>query len=120
VFFSALFSLPDTTNPLLSPVKRNLVRYIWVGGLTIAFLTILFVITTVMYYFSFGYNKFSEHEQLSINETIRLVTECARISDYRRGNIIFAPFAFGLIFLFSWSIKRDTACLNRFDGRPGK
>lgn len=73
-----------------------------------------------MYYISFGYNLTNDDEHFSINETIRLVTDCARISDYRRGNLTFAPCACVLILLFSWSIKRENACLNMCDGRPGK
>jgi hypothetical protein len=73
-----------------------------------------------MYYRSFGYNIFTDEEHISINDTIRLVKECTRISDYRRGNIIFAPVACTLIFLFSWAIKREKLCVDTCEGRPGK
>jgi hypothetical protein len=73
-----------------------------------------------MYYLSFGYNLTDDEENFSINDTIRLVTDCARISDYRRGNLLFAPGACALILLFSWSIKRETLCVKTCDGRPGK
>jgi hypothetical protein len=70
---------------------------------------------------SFGYFiNDDKEEEFSINDTIRLVTQCERISDYRRGNIIFAPFALVLILIFSWSIKREKQCLDMCDGRPGK
>lgn len=104
----------------MSPVKRNLVRNMWVGFLSVMFLILLFAITTAMYYKSFGYNLTTDDEDFSLNNTIRLVTECARISDYRRGNLTFAPCACVLILLFSWSIKRQNICLDVFDGRPGK
>jgi hypothetical protein len=117
--FFILSSLPRTTDPLLSPIKRNLFRNIWVGALSIILLSLLFFITTIMYYHSFGYNLFNDEEHISINDTIRLVKECARISDYRRGNIIFAPFACALILLFSWTIKRESICLSMCEGRPG-
>jgi hypothetical protein len=73
-----------------------------------------------MHYISFGYNLLNDEEDFLINDTIRLVTECARISDYRQGNLTFAPFACALILLFSWSIKRENSCLDWCDGRPGK
>ncbi|CAF4063529.1 unnamed protein product, partial [Adineta steineri] len=113
------FFLPKTSNPLLNPVKRNLVRTIWVGFLTIFFSSVLFISTSFMYFMSFGYNLNDDRdEEFSINDTVRLVTQCEHISDYRRGNIIFAPFAFSLILIFSWSLKREEHCLKMCDGRP--
>jgi len=73
-----------------------------------------------MYFVSFGYNITNDEEHFSINDTIRLVTDCTRISDYRRGNLIFTPCACALILLFSWSIKRETLCTDMCEGRPGK
>ncbi|CAF3644565.1 unnamed protein product [Rotaria sp. Silwood1] len=114
------FLLPRTSNPLLNPIKRNLVRSIWVGVLSISFLSILFLITTIMYLKSFVFYITDEKEgEFSINDTIHLVKQCESISDYRRGNLIFSPFALTLIFIFSWSIKRDSLCKDMCDGRPG-
>lgn len=73
-----------------------------------------------MYYFSYGYHIFNDEEQTSINDTIRLVTQCTYISDYQSGNVIFAPFACVFILLFSWSVKREDTCVDVCDGRPGK
>lgn len=114
-----LSSLPRTSNPLSSPIKRNLARNIWVGALSILLLSLLFIITTMMYYFSYGYHIFNDEEQLSINDTIRLVNQCTYLSDYRSGNVMFAPFACVLIMVFSWSVKRETYCIDVCDGRPG-
>ena len=58
-------------------------------------------------------------DEFSINDTIRLVNKCVTISDYRTGNLIFAPFAISLILIFSWSLKRRKLCLHMCDGRPG-
>ncbi len=91
-----------------------------VGSLSVIFLTSLFVITTIMYFLSFGYNLTTDEEHVSINDTIRLVNDCTRISDYRRGNLLFAPLACALILLFSWSVKREILCLDMCEGRPGK
>lgn len=104
----------------MSPIKRNLIRNIWVGALSILFLSLLFIVTTIMYYFSFGYNILNDEEHISINDTIRLVNDCTYISDYQLGNITFAPFALVLILLFSWSVKRERWCRHTCDGRPGK
>ncbi|CAF5006865.1 unnamed protein product, partial [Rotaria magnacalcarata] len=115
------FLLPRTPNPLLNPIKRNLVRSIWVGVLSVLLLSLLFVITTLMYLKSFVYYTTDEKEgESSINDTIRLVKQCESISDYRRGNLIFSPFALTLILIFSWSIKREKWGLRMCDGRPGK
>ncbi|CAF1098078.1 unnamed protein product [Rotaria sordida] len=114
------FLLPRTTNPLLNPIKRNLVRSIWVGLLSVLLLSILFLITTIMYLKSFVYYISDEKEgEFSINDTIHLVKQCESISDYRRGNLIFSPFALTLILIFSWSMKRDKQCLDMCDRRPG-
>ncbi|CAF4414183.1 unnamed protein product [Rotaria sp. Silwood2] len=114
------FLLPKNPNPLLNPIKRNLVRNIWVGVLSLSLLSILFLITTIMYLKSFVYYITDEKEgELSINDTIYLVKQCESISDYRRGNLIFSPFALTLILIFSWSMKRDELCLHMCDGRPG-
>ncbi|CAF4481627.1 unnamed protein product, partial [Rotaria magnacalcarata] len=114
------FLLPRTPNPLLNPIKRNLVRSIWVGVLSVLLLSLLFVITTLMYLKSFVYYTTDEKEgESSINDTIRLVKQCESISDYRRGNLIFSPFALTLILIFSWSIKREKWGLRMCDGRPG-
>ncbi|CAF1032001.1 unnamed protein product [Rotaria sordida] len=113
-------TLPRTTNPLLNPIKRNLVRSIWVGLLSVLLLSILFLITTIMYLKSFVYYISDEKEgEFSINDTIHLVKQCESISDYRRGNLIFSPFALTLILIFSWSMKRDKQCLDMCDRRPG-
>ncbi|CAF0929613.1 unnamed protein product [Adineta ricciae] len=113
------FFAPKRTNPLKTPVKRNLARNIWVGSLTISFVTVLFFSTSLMYLISFGYGMNSDHdEEFSINDTIRLVNRCVTISDYRTGNLIFAPFAISLILIFSWSLKRRKLCLHMCDGRP--
>ncbi|UJR37331.1 hypothetical protein I4U23_030039 [Adineta vaga] len=110
---------PKPSNPLKRPIKRNLVRTIWVGLLNIFFSSILFISTSLMYLVSFGYNMNEDHdEEFSINDTIRLVNQCVNISDYRTGNLIFAPFALSLILIFSWSLKREKYCLNMCDGRP--
>ena len=72
-----------------------------------------------MYLKSFvSYNTGGE-EELSINDTLRLVNRCESISDYRKGNLIFSPFALTLILIFSWSVKREKLWLDKCDGRPG-
>ncbi|CAF4179026.1 unnamed protein product, partial [Adineta steineri] len=68
---------------LSSPIKYNIIRDILVG-----FLKIL------------------------VNHTFRLIKQCEHISDYRRGHIIFAPFALLLILIFSYLTKRKNSCLN--------
>lgn len=74
-----------------------------------------------MYFKSFVYyTNDDKNGELSINDTIRLVKQCESISDYRRGNLIFSPFALTLIIIFSWSIKREDRCLNFCDRRPGE
>jgi hypothetical protein len=55
-----------------------------------------------------------------LNDTIHLVKQCERITDYQRGNLIFVPFAITSIFMFSFLIKRQKRCLNKCDGRPSK
>jgi hypothetical protein len=70
---------------------------------------------------SFGYFITDDKEvEFSINNTIHLVKQCEMISDHRRGNLIFAPFAVSLILIFSWSVKREKGCIDMCEGRPGK
>jgi len=115
------FSLPRHTDPLRNPTKRDLVRLFWVGGLSVLFLTLLFSITTITHFTSFKYDITDDTKlDLLINDTVRLVARCEKISDYRSGNLIFFPFALTLILIFSWSIKREKKCLKLCDGRPGK
>ena len=117
----SLARLPRNVNPLENPNKRDLVRLSWVGGLSIFFLTLLFVITTFTHFTSFKYDVTDETklDQL-VNDTVRLVTRCEKIANYRLGNLIFFPIAVALILMFSWSVKREKRCLHACDGRPGK
>ncbi|CAF4013125.1 unnamed protein product, partial [Rotaria sordida] len=72
------------------------------------------------YYKLFKIDKINdENLETSMNDTIHLIRQCEKISDYRKENIIFFPFALTLIFIFSWSIKREKKCLHTCDGRPG-
>ncbi len=85
------------------------------------FLTLLLTITTVTHFTSFQYGVVNETKFDSlINDTIRLVAKCGKISNYRTGNLIFFPVALALIAVFSWSIKREKRCLDLCDARPGK
>lgn len=115
--YSSLSKPPD---PSTKPTKRDVVRMSLVGGLTVFILSLLFIITTVKHTLSFNY----DHDQRSdlealINDTINQVTQCESISDYRMGNLIFFAPAVALIFVFSWSVKREKECVDRCDGRPG-
>ena len=101
-----------------------------VGILVILFLSILFIIITARYWILFNtdevndaYIKSSANNTklvVLINTTIHLVKECKSISDYRRENLIFVPFAIALIVMFCFLIKRRKRCLNICDNRPGK
>jgi hypothetical protein len=55
-----------------------------------------------------------------INTTIHLVKECKSISDHRRENLMFVPFAIILILMFCFLIKRRKRCLHICHSRPGK
>jgi hypothetical protein len=115
--YSSLTKPPDISN---KPSKRDLVRMSFVGLFTILILTVLFAMTTVKHFFSFNY----ENDQRSsletlINDTINQVTQCQQISDYRIGNLIFLVPSLALVFIFSWSVKRERQCLGQCDGRPG-
>ena len=93
---------------------------LWVGGLSIFLLLLMFSITTVTHFTSFKYEITNETklDQL-VNDTIRLVAQCQGISNYRTGNLVFFPVALALILIFSWSVKREKRCLNMCDARPG-
>jgi hypothetical protein len=89
--------------------------------LSVLLLTILLSVTTLTHFTSFKYDIVNETKfDALINETIQLVAKCGTISNYRKENLLFFPFALTLIFLFSWSIKREKRCLHVCDGRPGK
>lgn len=96
-------------------------RVCLVGGLSVFFLTVLFSVTTFKHFSSFKYDITDETklDQL-VNDTIRLVTHCEKISDYKMGNMIFFPVALCLILMFSWWVKREKRCITLCDGRPGK
>ncbi|CAF1180370.1 unnamed protein product [Rotaria sp. Silwood1] len=114
------FLIPSTPDPLKNPTKRDLSRTMWVSVLIIIFLSLLYSITTLTHFSSFKYEITDETKlDVIVNETIRLVAHCERISDSRLGNLIFFPIAVGLIIIFSWSTKRERKCLNTCDGRPG-
>ncbi|CAF1325642.1 unnamed protein product [Adineta steineri] len=114
------FISPRNIDPLQNPNKRDLVRLCWVGGLSVFFLSILFIVTTVTHFTSFKYDITDETKlEVLANDTIRLVAQCEKIADYRMGNLIFFPFALTLILIFSWSVKRENLCLSVCDGRPG-
>jgi hypothetical protein len=118
--FRILFSLPRNVDPLKNPNKRDLVRLFWVGGLSVFFLILLFSVTTITHFTSFKYDITDDTKlDLLVNDTLRLVTQCEKISDYRMGNLIFFPIALSLILIFSWSVKREKRCLKLCDGRPG-
>ena len=96
-------------------------RLLWVGGLSIFFLSLLFSVTTITHFTQFKYDIVDETKlEVIANETIRLVAQCEKISDYRRGNLVFFPVALSLILIFSWSVKREKRCLSLFDARPGE
>lgn len=115
-----LFSTPAHVDPLKGPNKRDLIRSIWVSGLLLFFLLLLFTTTTLIHYSSFKYeiNDDTKFETI-VNETIRLVSRCERISNSRHGNLVFFPVAISLIIVFSWSVKRERKCKRACDGRPG-
>ncbi|CAF1562766.1 unnamed protein product [Rotaria magnacalcarata] len=114
------FIAPKTLDPLENPTKRDLVRTIWVSGLTIFFLLLLYLTTTLIHFSWFKYDITDDTKLESlVNETIRLVSHCERISNSRQGNLVFFPIALALIIMFSWSVKRERRCLNLCDGRPG-
>ncbi|CAF1115140.1 unnamed protein product [Rotaria sordida] len=96
------------------------IRNIWVALLSIFILSSLLILITLRYYKLFKIDKINdENLETSMNDTIHLIRQCEKISDYRKENIIFFPFALTLIFIFSWSIKREKKCLHTCDGRPG-
>ena len=107
--------------PVRNPVKRNLVRMFWVGGLTIFFLSLLYIITTVKHMTSFQYSLGDETQlEFLVNDTARLLHRCASISSYRMGNLTFFPIAVVLMVIFSWSTKRKSCAKRYCEGRPGK
>ena len=102
-------------------MKRDLVRYIFVGILTALIFVLFYILITLRYYTLFKIDEISNITlEDSINHTIRLTSECENTSDYRRGNLIFAPVAIGLVFIFSCLVKRTEQCTNICNGRPGK
>ncbi|CAF1555083.1 unnamed protein product, partial [Didymodactylos carnosus] len=106
--------------PLLNPINRDLVRLSLVAGLLLFFLLLLLVITTVVHFTSFQFGIIDEKRiENIVNDTVRLVTRCEKISDYRIGNLFMFPISLALILLFSWFIKSDKKCLKHCDGRPG-
>ncbi|CAF3324558.1 unnamed protein product [Rotaria socialis] len=114
------FIAPKTLDPLKNPTKRDLVRTIWVSGLAIFFLLLLYFSTTLIHFSWFKYDITDDTKLESlVNETIRLVSHCERISNSRQGNLVFFPIALTLIIMFSWSVKRERRCLKLCDGRPG-
>ena len=106
---------------LRNPIKRNLVRMFWVGGLTIFFLSLLYIVTTVKHLTSFQYNLTDQTQlEFLVNDTVRLVHQCESISSYRMGNLTFFPFAVVLLVIFSWSTKRENCAKGHCEGRPGR
>jgi hypothetical protein len=88
--------------------------------MSLLFLSMLFSITTITHFKSFKYDITDEIKfDALVNETLRLVTQCEHISDYRKGNLVFFPIALALIVIFSWSVKREARCLQQCDRRPG-
>jgi hypothetical protein len=89
--------------------------------LSILFLTLLLSIITITHFISFKYDTVNETrlESLLI-DTTQLVAKCESIANYRTENLIFVPIALALVFIFSWSIKREEQCLHLCDGRPGR
>ncbi|CAF1148324.1 unnamed protein product, partial [Didymodactylos carnosus] len=76
--------------------------------------------TTVTHFTSFQFDITDEKKLENIvNDTVRLVTRCEKISDYKMGNLIMFPISLALIVLFSWFIKSDKKWLKHCDGRPG-
>lgn len=88
--------------------------------MTVFYLTLLLSLTTITHFSSFQYDVVN-HTRIEnlLNDTIRLVAKCGRISNYRMENVIFFPIAVAMILVFSWSIKREKRCLNVCDSRPG-
>ncbi|CAF4805664.1 unnamed protein product, partial [Rotaria socialis] len=100
--------------------RRDLVRDILVGLISIFILSVIFIVITSRYYTLFKINSANgEKLAISINTTIRLVQTCHFIIDHHRENLAFFPVALALIFSFSWCIKRQRSCLKTCDGRPG-
>ncbi|CAF1214242.1 unnamed protein product [Adineta steineri] len=98
---------------LSSPIKHNIIRDILVGFLSILVLSFLFIMITIRYYKLFQIDRFDHiNLEILVNHTFRLIKQCEHISDYRRGHIIFAPFALLLILIFSYLTKRRNSCLN--------
>ena len=113
-----ILGVKSVNNPLLKPMnlsyKRDLIRFILVGSLTILFVSLLLFITTIMHFKSFQYDL-TEDTKLSsiVNDTIRLVIQCKYISDYRIGNLIFFPVGICLVLLFCWlKYMRDNQLSN--------
>ncbi|CAF2995113.1 unnamed protein product [Rotaria sp. Silwood2] len=105
---------------LLNPIKRNLVRNIWIGLLSTCFLSVIIIIITLRYYTLFEIDKIYDKTFNHLHKnTIRLVEQCESTLDYVNENFKFFPFALVLIFIFSWLIKREKRCINTCYGRPG-
>ncbi|CAF5171331.1 unnamed protein product, partial [Rotaria magnacalcarata] len=99
--------------------RRDLVRDILVGLLSIFILSVIFTVITSRYYTLFKINSINgEKLAISINATIRSVQTCHFILDHRRENLSFFPAALVLIFIFSCCIKRQKTCLNTCYSRP--
>jgi len=98
------------------PNKRDLIRLLWVTGLSILFLILLIFLTTITHFISFQYNTKLDS---IINNTVQSVAKCESISNYRTKIFSFLPIALALIVIFSWTIKRENHCLNLCNGRPG-
>ncbi|CAF4670266.1 unnamed protein product [Rotaria sp. Silwood1] len=113
---------------LLSPIKRDLVRNIWVGLLSTCFLSILIIVIPIKYYKLYEIDRINDKTyNYSLTNTIHLVRQCEETLDYLNENKKFFPFAFFLIFIFSWFIKREKKSLikrekkwlNKCGDRPG-
>jgi hypothetical protein len=80
-----------------------------VSGLSILFLTLLLSLTTIIHV-----------KSDRTNDTVQLAAKCGSISGYRTKIFVFFPVVLVLIFILSWTIKRERQCLNLCNGRPGK
>ncbi|CAM2721891.1 unnamed protein product [Rotaria socialis] len=110
---TAEYILPKTAYRFLNPKKFDLVRLCLVGGLNVFILSLLLILTTILHFMTFQNKIFHE------KDTIHIVTQCDRISNYGVENLIFAPVALALIVIFYWSIKRERRCPTAYNGRPG-
>lgn len=104
-----------------NPRKFNRIRLIWIGGLTTIFLSLSFSITTIVHMSLFEFNTNNNtNKDVLINNTAALLTQCGNISNYRKENFVFFPMALVLIFIFSWSKKRQKGCQHQCDVQPGR